>query len=73
MFFLLSVKRGVGGLGQSKKFLSGNTRIFFTYPKGFIRLFGIICQKKWGFYIKNGVFLTIFLTQSKRVLSDVLA
>ena len=38
LFFLLSVKRGEGGLGQSKKSLSENTQIF-SHPiqKGFIR------------------------------------
>ena len=42
-FFLLSVKRGRGGLGQSKKSLSENAQIFLT--KGFYQIFGIICQK----------------------------
>ena len=33
-FFLLSVKRGAGGLGQIKKYLSENTQIFFTKGGG---------------------------------------
>ena len=83
MFFLLSVKRGVGGLGQSKKFLSENTLIFLTkggwsHPiqKGSIRFVGISYQKL-GFYIKNWLFLTNFspkrgggLCQIKKYLSE---
>ena len=83
MFFLLSVKRGVGGLGQSKKFLSENTLIFLTkggwsHPiqKGSIRFVGISYQKL-GFYIKNWLFLTNFSpkrggvwAESKKSLSE---
>ena len=67
-FFLLLVKKGGGGLGQSKKPLSENTQIFLTKEGGshliqkrFIRFFGTICQK-WGFHIKKLAvfFFTIF-------------
>ena len=53
-------QKGAGGLGQIKKYLSENNQIFFdqrggSHPiqKGFIRFFGIICQKMGVLYIKK--------------------
>ena len=67
LFFLLSVKRGGGGvLGQSKKSLSENTQIFFDLggvlpnPKGFYQkkteIFWHNLPKKGGFIKKTGIF-----------------
>ncbi len=60
-FFYFRSKGG-GGLGQFKKSLSENTQIFLTkgggsHPiqKGFIRFFGIICQKNGGLILKKSL------------------
>ena len=68
LFFLLSVKRGEGVCRPNQKIFIRKYSDFFdqrgggSHPiqKGFIRFFGIICQKMGVLYKKNGSFLTIF-------------
>ena len=79
-FFLLSVKRGGGALANPNYPYQKIPKGGESHPiqKGFIRFFGIICQKMGVLYKKKtGSFLTIFrrkggggLAQSKKSLSE---